>query len=269
MAKLNVGILGAGKIATSMATALNGLGGEVNAYAVASRSLEKAEAFAKQWHIQKAYGSYEELAADPQVDLIYIATPHSEHFENAKLCVNHGKNLLVEKAFTANAKQAEELIHLSEEKGVFLTEAIWTRYMPSRQIIAELMESGVIGEVRELEAEFSVPISDKPRLYDPMLCGGALLDLGVYALTTASLYFGDEVIETKSTCQLFETGVDDTEEITLTYRDGKVAKLRSSMTEPARNEANLYGSKGRITWKDLNNPHDIEVYDLQGKLQKR
>lgn len=269
MAKLNVGIMGAGGIATCMATALNGLGGEVKAYAIASRSLEKAEAFAEKWHVEKAYGSYEDLAADPEVDLIYIATPHSEHYQNAKLCMSHGRNVLVEKSFTANVKQAEELMELAREKNVFLTEAIWTRYMPSRQIITDLMNSGIIGEVTEAEAELSAPISHIQRMYDPMLCGGALLDLGVYALTTASLYLGDDVVDTKSTCKIYKTGVDDTDEITLTYRDGKIAKLRCSITDRSRSEANLFGTKGRITWKNLTNPCDIEVYDLQGNLQKK
>ena len=138
---LKVGILGAGNIAGSMAEALNELQkeGKACAYAVASRSQEKALEFARKWNITRAYSSYEELASDPEVDLIYIATPHSLHYEQAKLCMEHGKNVLVEKAFTANARQAEELFAMAEEKKVFITEAIWTRYMPSREIITGLL----------------------------------------------------------------------------------------------------------------------------------
>ena len=145
MKKWNMAIIGAGVIANAMAEAINGLE-QVNAYAVASRSMERAEQFAAKWNFQKAYGSYEELVSDPEVELVYVATPHSHHFEHAKLCVEHGKPVLVEKAFTANAQQAEELISLAEEKKVFLTEAIWTRYLPAAAIIRKLLEDGAIGE---------------------------------------------------------------------------------------------------------------------------
>ena len=204
---LKVGILGAGNIAGSMAEALNELQkeGKACAYAVASRSQEKALEFARKWNITRAYSSYEELASDPEVDLIYIATPHSLHYVQAKLCMEHGKNVLVEKAFTANARQAEELFAMAEEKKVFITEAIWTRYMPSREIITGLLREGVIGTPQILEAEFSVQNYENPRMHDPMLCGGALLDLGVYVLTTASMYFGDHIVKTQSSCEKYPT----------------------------------------------------------------
>ena len=223
MKQINMAILGAGNIARQMAVAVNGLQSQVRAYAVASRSLEKAEAFAREWHFQKAYGSYKELAADPEVDLVYIATPHAMHYDNARLCVEQGKAVLVEKAFTANAAQARELIRLAEEKKVFLTEAIWTRYMPGRQIVESLLAQGVIGEPISLEAEFSVPLSHKQRMYDPALAGGALLDLGMYCLTFASMYFGDEIAEVTSRAEKLDTGVDAMDDIYYTYVDGKKA----------------------------------------------
>ena len=178
MKKWNMAIIGAGVIANAMAEAINGLE-QVNAYAVASRSMERAEQFAAKWNFQKAYGSYEELVSDPEVELVYVATPHSHHFEHAKLCVEHGKPVLVEKAFTANAQQAEELISLAEEKKVFLTEAIWTRYLPAAAIIRKLMEDGAIGEPKSLTAEFSVPLTHVQRMCVPALAGGALMDLGM------------------------------------------------------------------------------------------
>ena len=127
-------ILAPGGIAHQMAQAVSGLK-EVERYAVASRDLGRAEAFAGQWGFEKAYGSYEEMLQDPQVELVYVATPHSHHYQYAKMCLEHGKHVLVEKAFTVNAAQARELVKLAEEKGLLLAEAIWTRYMPSRKMI--------------------------------------------------------------------------------------------------------------------------------------
>ncbi|MDE5950472.1 MAG: Gfo/Idh/MocA family oxidoreductase [Acetatifactor sp.] len=263
---MNMAILGAGNIAQQMAVAVNGLQSQVRAYAVASRSLEKAEAFAREWHFQKAYGSYEELAADPEVDLIYIATPHAMHYDNARLCVEHGKAVLVEKAFTANAAQARELIRLAEEKKVFLTEAIWTRYMPGRQIVEKLLAQGVIGEPISLEAEFSVPLSHKQRMYDPALAGGALLDLGMYCLTFASMYFGDEIAEVTSRAEKLDTGVDAVDDIYYTYVDGKKAHLRTSMITGPVNRGEIKGTQGRIEVDTLNNFTAIRVYDNAGNL---
>ena len=266
MKQINMAILGAGNIAQQMAVAVNGLQSQVRAYAVASRSLEKAEAFAREWHFQKAYGSYEELAADPEVDLIYIATPHAMHYDNARLCVEHGKAVLVEKAFTANAAQARELIRLAEEKKVFLTEAIWTRYMPGRQIVEKLLAQGVIGEPIFLEAEFSVPLSHKQRMYDPALAGGALLDLGMYCLTFASMYFGDEIAEVTSRAEKLDTGVDAMDDIYYTYVDGKKAHLRTSMITGPVNRGEIKGTQGRIEVDTLNNFTAVRVYDNAGNL---
>ena len=147
---LKVGILGTGGIAEWMAGTLQGLAGETSAYAVASRSKEKAEAFAKTWGFEKAYGSYEELVADPEVDLVYVATPHSHHYEHIKMCLRYGKNILCEKAFTANARQAEEVLLEARERGLLLTEAIWTRYMPSRKIIDDIIDQ-YENEINSLE----------------------------------------------------------------------------------------------------------------------
>lgn len=268
MKQINMAIMGAGNIARQMAVAINGLQDRVCAYAVASRSQEKAEAFAQEWHFQKAYGSYEELAADPAVDMVYIATPHAMHYDNARLCVEHGKAVLVEKAFTANAAQARELIRLAEENKVFLTEAIWTKYMPSRQIVEKLLVQGVIGEPVSLEAEFSVPLSHKQRMYDPALAGGALLDLGMYCLTFASMYFGDEIAGVTSHVEKLDTGVDATDDIYYTYADGKKAHLRTSMVTGPVNRGEIQGTQGRIEVDTLNNFSAIRVYDNAGNLSQ-
>ena len=264
---MKVGILGAGSIARAMAMAVNGLEG-VEGYAVASRELGKAQAFCDQWGFQRAYGSYEEMLQDPQVDLVYVATPHSHHFEHTKLCIEHGKPALVEKAFTANAAQARELIALAERKGVFLTEAIWVRYMPSRRMLRELIDSGIIGTVQRISADLSYPIPNVKRLTDPALAGGALLDLGGYVLNFASMVLGDDIQEIKGLCTYCDTGVDCQENITITYPDGKMAALTASMLTASHRLGLIYGTKGYIHCININNIQGFEVYDLNHNLVK-
>ena len=157
---MKIGILGPGNIAEKMAYTINHMK-DAQCYAVASRDLERAKAFAEKFDIPKAYGSYEELAKDPDVELIYIAVPHSHHYMYMKMCLEHGKPVLCEKAFTANAAQAKEILELSKEKGVFVGEAIWTRYMPSRKIIDDAIAAGKIGEVNFVTANlgYNIPVS--------------------------------------------------------------------------------------------------------------
>lgn len=266
MAKTNVAILGAGNIANSMAQALNGILDEVVPYAVAARDLSRAQEFAKKWNFTKAYGSYEELVSDPEVDLVYVATPHSHHYEHMMLCLEHGKAVLCEKAFTANLKQAKEVIALAEEKNIFLTEAIWTRYMPAKDIVWDAISNGAIGELTSVEAEFSVPLSHKERMYKPELAGGALLDLGMYALTFASMYLGEDIEKVESKCELFETGVDATSDIYYTYKNGKKAHLRTSMVTGPISEGTIYGTEGSICISPLNNYSSIRRLDKDGNL---
>ena len=129
--------------------------------------------------------------ADPQVDLVYIATPHSHHYLHAKMCLEAGKNVLCEKAFTVNADQARKLFALAKEKNLLITEAIWTRYMPSRKMIDDIISSGVIGEVTAVTANLNYAISEVERIRKPELAGGALLDVGVYTINFASMVLGD------------------------------------------------------------------------------
>lgn len=264
--KFKMAILGAGHIATKMALTINGLE-NVEAFAIASRDLEKAKEFAAKYNFTKYYGSYEEMVEDSEIELIYIATPHSLHYENARLCIEHGKNVLVEKAFTANAKQAESLINLARKKNVFMAEAMWTRFMPGVDIIKKLISDGQIGGVDSVEADFSIPISENTRLREPSLAGGALLDLGVYTLTFASMFLGDDIIQTRSRCIKFETGVDATAHIELTYANKRQAFLRTSMVSGSRNEGKINGSKGYIMVYNLNSLEKIEVYDARGYLK--
>ncbi len=280
-------ILGCGHIATKMAKAVKALekrGMGVECYAVASRSLDKAQKFASEYGFERAYGSYEELAQDPDVDLIYIATPHSEHYNNILLCLEYNKNLLVEKAFTANALLASEVIALAEEKGVFMSEAMWTRFLPAVQMVKDWIFAGKIGKVESVEADFSMPLSHIERLKNPALAGGALLDLGIYSLTFADIFLTDpeickvgrdatggncvanHIVQTKTKCVKFHTGVDATDWIDLVYANGQVAHLKTSMVAPLHNEGVIYGTEGFIRVQNLNDMVEIQLFDVTGTL---
>lgn len=262
---MKVGILAAGVIAKKMAYTLNHIE-EAECYAIASRSLEKAQKFAEENHVQKAYGSYEELAADPEVELIYIASPHSHHYEHAKMCLEHGKSVLVEKAFTANAQQAEEIIALAREKGLLAAEAIWTRYLPTRRMIDEIIASGEIGEVSMVTANLGYDIRHVPRLYDPALAGGALLDVGVYPLNFIAMVLGGDVESVQTCCTKYETGVDAQNVITLKYKNGVMATAHSSILGGTEQAGIVYGSKGYLVAHGINNVEKISIYDNHRKL---
>lgn len=265
---LKLGILGAGHIATKLAGVYDFLRNEIEPYAIASRSIEKAEALVEKFNFQKAYGSYEELLSDPEVDVVYIATPHSHHFEQMLMCIEHGKHILCEKPFTVNEQQARIIFDKAKERGLFVCEAVWTRFMPCVKRIREIMESGELGEPRYIEASFCVPVSGKERMATPELAGGALLDLGIYPLNYAMLYFGEHPIKISGTAVLTENGVDEQETFTLEYADGRMAMLGSSMTALGGAPARISCTKGRIVCEKLLLCEEIIIEDGSGVLRK-
>lgn len=256
-------ILGAGGIAGAMAQTVSELK-EAEVIAIASRSQEKAEAFARKFRIKKAYGSYEEMLADPEVQLVYIATPHSHHYKYAKMSLEAGKHVLCEKSFTVNADQARKLCALAKEKNLLLTEAIWPRYMPSRKIIKDIIDSGIIGEVRSLVAAFGANIMWSERIVKSELAGGALLDLTVYPINFARMVFGENMTACTGTA-VFQGGVDIIDSVTLTFEGGKVATLHSNTTCAMAQRAMVYGENGYMEITEFNNPGIITVFDNQGK----
>lgn len=264
---LRVGILGAGKIAGIMARTLREME-NVQAWAVASRERERAEEFARTYGIERAYGSYEELVEDPAVDLIYVATPHSHHAEHCLLCIEHGKPVLCEKAFTANAAQARQVLARAEERGVFLTEAIWTRYMPSRRMIDDLIGEGALGEVVSLTANLGYPLTHVERIMEPALAGGALLDIGIYPLNFASMVLGDEVEDVTSACVKTSTGVDAQSSIVLRYRDGKMATLHTTVLAATEQYGIIYGTKGYLIAHNINNIERISLFGPDRSLRR-
>ena len=262
---MKIGVLGTGGIVKAIVPTLKRLE-KVQCHAIASRTAERAKQAAEEYGFAKAYGSYEELAADPEVELVYIATPHSCHYEEMKLCSSHGKPVLCEKAFTMNSGQAKEIKELAAKEGVFTAEAIWTRYMPSRKLIQEILESGIIGKVSTLTANLSYPISGKPRIVEPELAGGALLDVGVYGLNFAVMHFGGEIERVESSVQFTDTGVDGMESITLFYKDGRMAVLTHGIYGRSDRKGIFYGEKGYIVVENINNPRSISVFDTDDRL---
>lgn len=265
MKKVKLGIFGTGKIAEVMAMTVTRMEG-VELAAVASRTLTKAEQFCSEFDRVKPYGSYQELAKDPGVDLIYIATPHSEHCANVKLCLNNGKHVLCEKAFAVNQKEAQEMIGLAREKNLLLTEAMWVKFMPMVTTLKEVIHSGIIGEAKTLTANLGYLISHNQRITDPLLAGGALLDVGVYTLTFASIAFGNEVEKITSSVIKMGTGVDGQNSITLIYPDGKMAVLNSSCYSLSDRQGVIYGTAGFIIVENINNFEAIRVYNQSREL---
>lgn len=259
MEKFRVGILGAGHIAEKMAWTLTQMP-EAEAYAVASRSIEKAQYFLDKYGFQKAYGSYEELIDDPQVELIYIATPHSFHHRHVRMCLEKGKPVLCEKAFMLNKAQAQDVIDLARENNVFLAEAIWTRYEPSRRILDEIIASGEIGTPTFLKASLSYPVANKERLRKAELGGGALLDLGVYCINFALMNFGSDIESIKSTCIRNEEGMDMQESFTFQYKDGRTAMLAASVLCADDRQGIVSGEKGYVIADNINNPLRFDIY---------
>lgn len=262
---MKFGILAPGKIAHKMAEAVSGIP-DLEKYAVASRDLSRAETFAKKWNFEKAYGSYEAMLEDEAVELIYVASPHSLHYMYAKTCLEHGKHVLVEKPFTVNAKQAEELINLAEAKGLLIAEAIWTRYMPSRFMLEKLLADGVIGEVSSLTANLGYVLTGIERLEKPELAGGALLDLGVYPINFALMAIPEEIKTVSSAAVLSPGGVDWQNNIHITFASGKTALLHSNMRALTDRNGMIYGDKGYIEFVNINNGEEIRVYDLQYRM---
>jgi predicted dehydrogenase len=243
--KLRWGILATGGIAEKFVKDLQQHGHAVTA--VGSRSQHSASAFATRFGIPHAHPSYEALCADPEVDAIYVATPHPMHAENAKLALSHGKHVLIEKAFTVNAREAQEVVDLAAGKGLVVLEAMWTRFLPHMVRIREIVRSGVLGEIRSVVADHTQDLPDDPahRLNALPLGGGALLDLGVYPIS-----FTFDVLGTPKTIhaagRLKQTGADGTVATTFTYENGAVAQTLSASDTAGRNIATILGTDGRI-----------------------
>ncbi len=240
------GILSTGRIAGVFATGLASLP-DAELVAVGSRSAASAAAFAERFHVPRAYASYDELVADPDIDAIYIATPHSSHAEDALRAIAAGKAVLCEKPFTINATEAATVVAAARARGVFVMEAMWTRFLPVFVAIREQIAAGRIGEVRLLSADFGFRTAVNPasRLFDPALGGGALLDVGVYCVSLASMLFGPPT-GIQSLANLGSTGVDEQAAILLGHASGAMALLATATRTDTPHEATILGTAGMI-----------------------
>ena len=239
------GILGTGEIARTFTGDLRHLGHDV--VAVGSRAKETAEEFAGAFGIGSAYGSYEELAADDRVDVVYVATPHNVHHPAARLCLEAGRAVLVEKPLTTNAADAEDLVALARDRGLFAMEAMWTRFNPLVMRLRELVADGAIGDVTAVYADFAEAVGFDPehRLWAPGLAGGALLDLGVYPVSFASMLLG-EPSAVQAVATTAPTGVDASTGIVLGHASGAIAVLHCGFLGTSPQSATVIGTAGRI-----------------------
>lgn len=246
MRTFNWAILGLGNIAHKFAESL-ALLPQARLHAVASRDLAKAQAFAAQFGVPHAVGRYEDLLAVPDLDVVYIATPHSEHHANTLLCLRAGLPVLCEKAFARNAGEAQEMIQVAQERRVFLMEAFWTRFFPAIAHALALVRAGVIGEVKHLVADFgfATPYEAEGRLFNPALAGGSLLDIGVYPLFISKLFLG-EPTAVRAVATPAPTGVDLNCAMVLAYASGATASLFSTVAAQTDNQCILYGTKGQL-----------------------
>lgn len=259
---LRIGFMGAGSIAHKMAVTVTGMNQEVaQVCAVGARDLERAREFAARYHIEKAYGSYEDLLADPDIDLIYIGTPHSHHARCMKQCLEAGKHVLCEKPFTVTRQEAEEIFALAAEKHLFVTEALWTRYMPSRKMIDDIIKSGVIGEVTSLIANLGYELSQVKRIWDPNLAGGALLDVGVYLIHFARMIFGEDITSISSDARFSQSGVDYCDSLTINFAGDRQAVLHCNVKAVLNRNGSVFGTKGYLEVVNINNPEKILVFD--------
>jgi predicted dehydrogenase len=244
--KIRWGILGCGRIARKFASDLR-LVQEAELIALGSRNIETAEDFAKEFPAKYIHDGYESLVQNDEVDVIYIATPHSHHYENTILCLNHNKAVLCEKAFAVNTKQAREMIDLACKKNVFLMEALWTKFLPHYNKMRELIQEGKIGEIKSVLVNFGFKPAPPvpPRLFDPKLAGGTLLDIGIYNVFIALSVLGKpDLVDAVMTPS--SSGVDEQCAVTFKYNNGAIAHLFSTFSTNLATEADICGSKGRV-----------------------
>ena len=245
--RFNWGIIGPGRIAHQFADGLKVIE-DAALYAVASSNIERAQAFAEQYGGGVTYDSYQALVNDPQVDAIYIATPHRFHVANARLCLKAGKPVLCEKPLTVNAAEAQQLIETARANKVFLMEALWTRYLPIYQQVRQWLEAGAIGDLRLLVSNFgiNVPKDQGDRWLNPELAGGTLLDMGVYPIAVSQWVMGQMPQAFSAQAYLGSTGVDELTTVLLKYANGVISQFNSSFITDGVNDFLIYGSTGHI-----------------------
>lgn len=251
--KYNWAILGCGKIAKKFALELKTLP-NANLYAAASRNLDNATSFASEFGFEKAFGSYEEMAKDPNVDIVYIATPHSHHLEHTLLCLNNKKAVLCEKAFAMNSKEVQQMIKASKENSVFLMEAFWVRFRPKFKKVLELIKNEDLGKLKMVKSDFNFLGEYNPenRLFNIDLGASSLLDIGIYPVFTSLMLLGKPT-QIKTIPQFSPTGSEESITVFLGYENGSTAILNSSFKSEYKNNVELSFEKGFIKYDRFSN----------------
>ncbi len=248
MRKYRWGIIGTGKIANRFAEALNNIPEEAELTAIGSRNLNTAKSFAEKYNAVKCYEGYENLAADPEIDVVYIATPGRFHYKDVSMMLEAGKRVLCEKSITMNGDEAEKLINTARSKGLFLMEAMWTRFFPLHIKIRELLASNVIGDIRGMYANFSyiAPEGSKNRFWNVNLGASSLIDIGAYGISFASSLFGKPE-EVTGIASIGEEGFDYQNSCIIKYKEGRIATIVSSQVSFDVKTAVIFGTGGKIS----------------------
>jgi predicted dehydrogenase len=247
MQKFNWGVIGPGNIANTFAKAI-AASTKGKILAVASRSKERAADFSKTYDIEKTYSDYEQMLADPEIDIIYIATPHNFHYQQAKMCLEAGKHVLVEKPSTVNAEQMQTLVELAQSKKLLLQEALWSRFMPSLSQLRQLLNEGIIGDIQYIQSEigFAFQNRDKSRMVKAELAGGSLLDLGIYSITVSQFFLQEHPDTVSAIGQLTDQQVDGHVLANMHYPSGRFAQFTCSMLAQTSNTMRIVGTEGYV-----------------------
>lgn len=259
------GVWGPGAISHKLADAMEVVH-DGYVLAIGSRSLERAQKWAAEHHTERSYGSKEELAADKDIDIIYVASPMSSHYEDCKLFLEAGHSVLCEKTVTLNLEQLMELLEIAQKNGCFFMEALWSRFLPAANEAVRVIDEGMIGDIRVLRASFNIgtPFDSDSRLFNPDLGGGSLLDLGVYPVAVTLSFLGGKVRRLSSEAYIGPTGVDHDFNAILSYDDA-YAELSAGVDQPEPLICNIIGTKGRLELKDpFNAVEEIQVFDMYG-----
>ena len=262
--ELRIGIIGPGHIANKMASTIKRVKGFCN-YAVASRSKEKADAFKAKYGFQKAYYSYEEMLKDKDVDLVYISTPHAFHYEQMLLCLKYNKPVLCEKAFTTSLKDTMDIYKKFEDANLFISEALWTSFMPSVDYIKEMLYSKKkIGEIKSMTAKFMVPLMHKERVTSRKLGGGVIMDIGIYPLTFIFRTLGFDYDSYNIDSIEYKDGVDIKEQLSFKYKNGAVGTCKVDGTSKLSLTVKIQGDKGTMNIDMVNCPNIITTFNKCG-----
>lgn len=268
--KIGWGILGCGKIANKFASDLT-LVKDAELVAIAGRDPEKVEVFTREYKPTFSCHDYETLVKDPRVDVVYVATPHGLHYEHVMLCLENGKAVLCEKAFALNLAQAREMVEFARKRKIFLMEALWTKFLPQYEKVMSMVQSGRIGEVKLIQADFGFKAREPKaqRLFDPLLGGGSLLDIGIYPVFLAQAVLGKPT-QVHAFISPFESGVDEQCVMTMKFAGGALAVLSSTFSADTPVEAMIAATEGRVVMRNRfhNAAGTIELIAADGKGEK-